>query len=151
MLSALFIYAGIVKLQDPRIFATLIEAYGVLPEQLLMPVAVILPAIEVLAGIGLLLNIKGSLSAIVVLLMVFVVILAYGIWMGLDVDCGCFGARDPEAEAFHGLWVTLYRDLAMLAGIVFIYGWRRFRAVRTEPVTLFIKNRLDIRSKDDLE
>ncbi len=54
--------------------------------------------------------------------------------MGLDVDCGCFGAEDPEAEAFHGLRTALYRDLVMMAGIVFLYVWRRIRSI--EPIRL---------------
>lgn len=145
-LSVLFIYAGMVKLLSPETFAVLIEAYGILPEQLVLPVAVILPAFEVLAGIGLLLNIRGSLSAIALLMILFVAILTYGIWMGLDVDCGCFGDNDPEADAFHGLWTSLYRDLAMLAGITLLFGWRRYRAIQSVPARQFIKNHLNRRS-----
>lgn len=148
-LSALFIYAGMVKLWSPHTFAVLIEAYGILPEQLLLPVAVILPAFEVLAGIGLLLNIRGSLSAIAVLMILFIAILSYGIWMGLDVDCGCFGENDPEAEAFHGLWASLYRDLAMLAGITLLFGWRRYRAIEPVPVTWLFKHGFNRRSGSD--
>jgi len=109
---------------EPKTFAVLIEAYGIVPEGLLMPVAVVLPALEVAAGVGLLFDIEGSLSMIAALLMLFIAILSYGIWMGLDVDCGCFGPEDPEAKAFHGLRQSLHRDLVMLAGIAFVYGWR---------------------------
>jgi hypothetical protein len=58
-------------------------------------------------------------------------VLSYGIWMGLDVDCGCFGPEDLEAKAFHGLKGSLLRDLVMLAGIAFIYGWRQYGAIKT--------------------
>ena len=129
VLGIFFIYAGAVKLLAPQTFATLIEAYGLVPEILLMPLAAALPAVEVAAGIGLLLNIRGSLGVIAALLLLFIAILAYGIWMGLDVDCGCLGPGDPEAEAFHGLRTSLYRDLAMLAIIAGVYAWRRFRAI----------------------
>jgi hypothetical protein len=54
--------------------------------------------------------------------------------MGLDVDCGCFGPEDPEAEAFHGLRTALYRDLFMLAAVGFLYAWRHYRHIR--PRTL---------------
>jgi hypothetical protein len=64
------------------------------------------------------------------LLAVFIAILRYGISMGLDVDCGCFGPDDPEAEAFRGLRAALCRDLVMMAGVGFLYGWRRRRAIR---------------------
>jgi uncharacterized membrane protein YphA (DoxX/SURF4 family) len=133
-LSGIFIYAGWTKLLAPESFAVLIEAYGIVPMGMLIPVAIVLPALEVIAGIGLLFDIRGSLTVIASLLILFVAVLGYGILMGLDVDCGCFGPDDPEAEAFHGLRVSLYRDLVMLASVGFIYCWRRFHAIR--PVNL---------------
>jgi uncharacterized membrane protein YphA (DoxX/SURF4 family) len=138
-LGGIFIYAGSIKLLDPELFAVLIEAYGVVPESMLMIVAVALPALEVAAGIGLLLDIEGSLAAIAGLLVLFIVIIGYGIWLDLDVDCGCFGPDDPEAEAFHGLRQSLYRDLIMLAGVVFLYGWRRYRTIKTVKISLLFK------------
>ncbi len=137
-LGAIFLYAGSIKLLAPKLFAVLIEAYGVVPESLLMPVAFALPALEVIAGIGLLFDIEGSLAVIAGLLVLFITVLGYGIWMGLDVDCGCFGPEDPEAEAFHGLRLSLYRDLIMLAGIAFTYGWRRYHAIKPLRIKLLI-------------
>ena len=134
-LGTIFIYSGATKLLGPQTFAVLIEAYGLVPPALLMPVAVFLPAIEVLAGIGLLVDIRGSLAVMTGLLLLFVAILGYGIHMGLDVDCGCFGPEDPEADAFHGLRAALFRDLAMLAAIVFLYAWRYW--IHIQPMNLF--------------
>lgn len=74
-----------------------------------MPASILLPALEVAAGIGLLFDIEGCLSVIAALLCLLIAILGYGIWMGLDVDCGCFGPQDPEAKAFHGLRQSFYR------------------------------------------
>ena len=129
-LGGIFIYSGATKLLAPQTFAVLIDAYGIVPDGLLMPVSVILPALEVLAGVGLLLDIRGSLAVITGLLLLFAAILGYGIVMGLDVDCGCFGPEDPEAAAFHGLRPALYRDMAMLTAVALLYGWRRYRRVR---------------------
>jgi Methylamine utilisation protein MauE len=133
-IGGIFIYAGSLKLPEPTAFAVLIGAYGVVPESLLTTVAVALPAMEVAAGMGLLFDIRGSLSLIAGLLVLFSAFLGYGIWMGLDVDCGCFGPTDVETKAFHGLGRALYRDLVMLAGIAFAYGWRRYRSLN--PVSL---------------
>jgi hypothetical protein len=138
-LGIIFIFAGCVKLWEPKTFAVLLEAYGILPQGLLMPVAVALPALEVAGGIGLACDLDGSLAVITGLLILFIAVLAYGIWMGLDVDCGCFGPQDPEAEAFHGLRSSLYRDLAMLAGIGFVYGWRRYRGIQPVKITMVVK------------
>ena len=134
---------------EPEIFAVLIEAYGIVPEGLLMPAAIGLPLLEVIAGFGLLFDIRGSLALITGLLVLFVAVLGYGIWMGLDVDCGCFGPEDPEAEAFHGLRLSLFRDLAMMAGVFFIYGWRRYRAIRPAGVVVLVHQLFSKRRKED--
>ena len=132
-LAAVFFGAGAAKLADPAAFAALIDAYGLVPDPLLLPLAVGLPLTEVVAAIGLLADIRGSLAVIAGLMAVFVAILAYGIRLGLDVDCGCFGPDDIESRAYHGLQAALNRDLIMTAGIAFLYAWRRSRSVR--PVT----------------
>lgn len=138
-LGIIFIYAGTVKLLEPKTFAVLIDAYGIVPESLLIPLSVALPITEVIAGLGLLFDIEKSLFIISGLLVLFIAILGYGIHMGLDVDCGCFGPEDPEAKAFHGLRTTLYRDLVMLIIVAFIYGWRRYRAINPIKINLLIK------------
>lgn len=130
----MFIYSGVLKLLGPKSFAVLIEAYGIVPDSLLLPVAFSLALLEVAAGVGLLLDVRGSLPVIAGLLVLFVVVLALGLSMGLDVDCGCFGSDDPEVEAFHGLRAALYRDLFMFAIVIFIFGWRCIRGIR--PVKL---------------
>ena len=134
IIGIVFIYSGVVKLIDPETFAVLIDAYGLLPEVLLMPMAVMLPAAEVLAGAGLLVDLRGSLAGITGLLVLFVIILGYGILMGLDVDCGCFGPEDPESRAFHDLRPALYRDLVMLAAVACMYAWRRL--CRVTPLNI---------------
>ncbi len=130
ILGAIFIYSGVTKLMAPQTFAVLIEAYGLVPESLILPIALMLPAVEVVAGIGLLVDSRGSLAIIALLLVIFVGILAYGIHMGLDVDCGCFGPEDPEAKAFHGLRTAIVRDLFMLAAVAYLCVWRHVRNIR---------------------
>ena len=89
-----------------------------------MPIALFLPALEIIAAVGLIFNIRGSLAVVTGLLTLFILILGYGIWLGLDIDCGCFGPQDPEWRAYNGLRPALYRDLAMMASIFFLYFWR---------------------------
>jgi len=133
VLAALFIYAGGLKLLDPKAFAATISVYNLVPEMLLPVVAVGLPLIEVLAGIGLLFDIRGSLATIFGLLAMFVFVLWYGILKDLDVDCGCFG---PEELAGQGkLWNAFYRDLILVGLVVpFLYvsRWMRERVVTRE-------------------
>ena len=121
----LLIYAGGRKLLAPEVSAVLIDAFGILPESLLMVVAILLPAAEVAAGFVLLADFRGGLAAVTVLLVMFIVILGYALKMGLDVDCGCFGPQDPEARAFRGLHLSLYRNLALLLVVGWLYAGRR--------------------------
>ncbi len=144
-LGGIFIYAGGTKLLEPEIFAVLIDSYGIVPEVLLIPVAIGLPLLEVIAGIGLLFDIRGSLALITGLLVLFMVVLGYGIWMGLDVDCGCFGPEDLEAEAFHGLILSLFRDMVMMVGVFFIFGWRRSHG----GMFFFTSNRISTNSSSE--
>jgi len=125
LLSAVFVYAGALKLADPVAFGAVIAGYGLLPRALVGPVALGLPLAEVVAGIGLALDRRISLGAILVLVLLFMGVLAYGIGLGLDVDCGCYGPGDPQGEAFQGLRIALARDTALLAMILYMLWWRR--------------------------
>ena len=148
LLAIAFIGSGISKLSDPQSFAVIIEAYGLLPGPLVGLMALALPTLELVAGIGLAFDIRGSLALITILMGLFIAILGYGLYLGLDVDCGCFGPEDPESEAFHGLRTALYRDLIMLAGIGYLYFWRYARAlfpVRMSKICVYqFKNKEDL-------
>jgi len=124
VLSALFIWAGCSKLTNPEAFSVIIRDFGLVPELSVMTIAIILPLLEIIAAIGLIFDIRGSLAVITALLALFILILGYGIWLGLDIDCGCFGPEDPESRAYNGLRSALYRDLAMMAAIFHLYFWR---------------------------
>lgn len=129
VIGGIFIYAGILKLLEPEVFAVQIKGYGLIPEKLAMPAAVCLPLLEVAAGIGLVFDIKASLALTAGLLTLFTAAVGYGIWMGLNIDCGCFGRQDPEFKAFHNLWLVFFRDIIMLGAVAFIYLMRRHTAI----------------------
>ena len=100
-ISMVFRWSGIAKLFAPKEFSVIIESYGLIPDIWIMPAAFLLSMSEVAAGFGLMLDIHGPLSVITGLLVLFMTVLSYSIWMGLDIDCGCFGPQDPEFKAFH--------------------------------------------------
>ena len=124
VLSITFLYAGTTKLMDPEAFAVIINDFGLLPEGWIMPLAIGLPVLEIGAALGLVFEVRGSLAVITGLLVFFIVILGYAMWLGLDIDCGCFGPEDPESRAYGGLRSALYRDLVMMAGVIYMYLWR---------------------------
>ena len=130
-LGVLFVWAGLVKLTDTEGFAGTISAYGLLPEMLLAPIAIGLPALEIIAGLGLTFNVRGSLSVISGLLAMFLFVLWFGILKDLDIDCGCFSPADLKEHS--ALRAAMYRDLGMLAAVVYLFWWRRAaRFVRRE-------------------
>ena len=126
-LGATFLVAGATKLLRPDEFAIVIQAFGLLPDAWTEPVALLLPTIEVLAALGLIFDVQGSLEAIAGLLASFLLLLGYGLWLGLDVDCGCFGPHDPEGLAYAGIRPAFYRDWLLLAGVAGLYGLRKTR------------------------
>ncbi|MGW8195170.1 MAG: MauE/DoxX family redox-associated membrane protein [Desulforhopalus sp.] len=132
VIAGIFVYSGLVKLVDPSRFAEIISGFGLLPDALVYPFALLLPVIELIAGVGLVFGLPGSLLAIASMLVMFILVLLYGIQLGLDIDCGCFGPEDPE-QAYKGLKVSLARDALMMAAVLFIY-WSRGRSRRRSVV-----------------
>lgn len=138
-ISVVFIWSGISKLMDPTEFAVIIDGYGLMPDAWILPLAIALPLLEMVFGFGLLLDIRGSLAVITGLLILFMAVLSYGIWLGFDIDCGCFGPEDPEAKAFHGLWSALVRDIIMMLGIFYLYYQRFNKIVAPKRLRSFYK------------
>lgn len=115
LLGGSFVWAGAVKLAAPKSFARAIDAFGLVPEGLLIPLAFILPVTEILIGIAVWRRWRGGLPAMAGLLVVFLGVLGYAIGQNLDVDCGCFSVSE---QATHTSIKTAFaRDLAMLGGI----------------------------------
>ncbi len=120
-LGLAFVYAGASKVLDVSGFASVISDYGLLPELLLLPAALFVIAMEIIAGVGLIFGYAWALHIVTVLLALFIGVLAYGLWIGLDVDCGCFGPEDPEGTYHGGARSAILRDLVMLLGVAFLY------------------------------
>jgi hypothetical protein len=121
-LALLFIFAGAVKLWDPRAFAQAISQYGLVPEGLIPVLALGLPIVEVLAGLGLLVNARGSLGAILAMLLLFIGVLGYAVLNDMDIDCGCFTAAELAARG--SVKAAFIQDLGFLAAAIFLL-WRR--------------------------
>ena len=127
-LAAVFLYTGLTKLLAVRAFAVVLSRYGLVPEPLLAPAAVGLPLLEVLAGLGLIFDVRGSLTAITAMLLVFMAALWFGVLQGLEIDCGCYSPGELAEQG--SLRRALYRDFVFLAMAGYLY-WarRRFRAL----------------------
>jgi uncharacterized membrane protein YphA (DoxX/SURF4 family) len=128
-LAGIFIYAGVAKLLDPRAFANAMAQYDLIPEGLLPLVAIGLPALELLAGLALIGEVRGSLPLIAILLLIFLLTLGYAVWQNLDIDCGCFTIAELDAQ--HHVKTAFRRDLLMIAAALYLYWRRRSRPPRS--------------------
>lgn len=122
-LGGIFLWSGTGKLLDPDAFARIISVYELVPDALLLPVAFGLPLLEVVAGLGLIFDLRYALSLVTGMLMLFVVVLQFGILKGLEIDCGCFSANEVAEQ--NGLRTAFRRDLLFIAVALYLFLWRR--------------------------
>ena len=111
VLGGLFVYAGVVKVLDPLGFAQDIRNYRLVGQSLSFIAAIVLPWLEILAGVALAAGVWKRASALIIsgLLVFFILLTLVTIARGLDVECGCFGALSRKS----GFGVIL-EDLGML-------------------------------------
>ena len=124
VLALIFIYAGATKIFDPVGMAQVIHGYDVLPGFLVNLAAIILPWVEVLAGLGILLRFRtvSWLGFLVGLSAVFVGTISWNLHLGKSFDCGCFGTGADPAS-----WWTVLRDSFLLSLLV----WQTAREWKT--------------------
>jgi uncharacterized membrane protein YphA (DoxX/SURF4 family) len=122
VLGLVFIVFSWGKLQYPRIFAESLLAYQVLPQSLITVVALILPWLELLAGLSMLAGYRyrGSAVALGGLSLLFMVVLSSVVWKGLDISCGCFVGVDWMTVNW--MHIVLNAVLGTLAWLVFWKG-----------------------------
>jgi hypothetical protein len=124
-IAGVMIFAAIPKLSDPAAFAEIVGAYGLLPDFLVFAAACVLPLGELTAAFLLIRGRNSGLWIAAILMLLFITVLSYGIWLGLDIDCGCFGPGDLESEAFSNLRLAVVRDLLLCIPIIYCL-WHRY-------------------------
>ena len=124
-LGIVFVWAGLPKLFEPREFARTISEFGIVPDPLLPIVAIGLPVLELLAGLGLIFEIRGSLKLVCALLMLFLTVLGFGVANHMEIDCGCFSAEEIHAQ--NSLRTAFLRDLGMMGTVFYLFFWRCFQ------------------------
>jgi putative oxidoreductase len=93
VLGFIFIYAAVTKISDPEGFSQAIYNYKLLPLFLVNIFAILLPWIELSAGVLLIfgISVKENSAIISGLLIVFIIAVLISLFRGLDINCGCFG------------------------------------------------------------
>lgn len=88
-----FIAAGVLKIAAPDKFAQDIGNYRLVPHEMIHLVAILLPWIEVVAGLSVLTGIwlKPGAMVIMGMTMLFFLVITSALARGLNIECGCFG------------------------------------------------------------
>ena len=120
-LAWVFITACWHKILEPGTFALDVATYQFLPLWALHPFALVLPWVELLAGILLLVGfrVRAASLLIAVMMLSFLVALAWALHLGLDMACGCFASQAASTDDPISLW-TVARDLGWLALAVYV-------------------------------
>ncbi|MFI5184330.1 MAG: MauE/DoxX family redox-associated membrane protein [Vicinamibacteria bacterium] len=126
VLGAVFVYASLDKIAHPGDFARIIYHYrlvgpsasvGPLPANL---VAVMLPWVEMVAGIALISGVwrREAAGLAALLLMIFLGSVSWALVHGIDIEnCGCFTVTGAGRGA--GIKLLL-EDLGLLAAAIFV-------------------------------
>lgn len=116
-LAAVWLVSGWIKAADPAQTTVAVEAYRLLPHDLVRPVANTLPFVEIALGLLLLIGLAVRATAVVsagVLLVLIGVIIS--VWArGLSIDCGCFGGGGAADVGAWDYALEILRDVGFLA------------------------------------
>lgn len=120
-LGGVLLYAGYLKAFTPDKSMMAVRAYEILPIWLANIVGIVLPWLEMGAGLLLILGIAVRYVSIFGsgLMIAFIIAIAQAWARGLSIDCGCFGdggAVDPNETKY---LETILRDI----GFAFLGFW----------------------------
>ena len=127
LVGGMLLYSGALHMAQPMRFAMSVAAYRLVPESLVGLVVFLLPALQIVIGLGIIIDPKriGFAIAGAILFTLFVFAQVFALVLGRDISCGCFG--------FHGEPIGIATLLPAVIGLVGTGGaiWRR---VRQSPV-----------------
>lgn len=123
VLAAVWAWASLAKIGDPRTFVRAVRAYDATPEWLSKAIGYGLPMLEltlaVLLLIGLIVRYAAAVSA--VLYLVFLAGIVQAAARGIKIECGCFGGGGQSSSTSYTL--DILRDLGLLVLAAFLILW----------------------------
>ena len=123
--GSLFIFSGLIKLNDPVGFSFKLEEYFgptvfdidfLIPT--VLPMAIFIVIVEVVLGVFLIIGYKKNLTIWSLLLMIifFTFLTWYSAYFNKVTDCGCFGDAIKLTP-----WESFTKDVVLLVMIAFLY------------------------------
>jgi len=130
LIGGIFVYASFYKILEPATFAKSIWFYHMVPGSMINQMAIILPWLELICGLGLILGFfyRGAVLIVNLMTLMFLFALGMAISQGLSIDCGCFKAGQAGTEA---AWEAFWFDIGML---VFTLQLLISRSTKWRPV-----------------
>jgi len=118
-LGAIFVIAAIPKIADPPSFAHMIYNYRLVPASLINLSALVMPWVELLAGLALILGVwkAAARNLIGILLTIFIIAISINLVRDNAIDCGCFNVADrgkTHEQRIFDMKGDVARDLGML-------------------------------------
>jgi len=130
--GGLFIFSGLIKLNDPRgteikleeyfeVFSTDFAHFFELFIPAALPIGLFLVILEVILGIAVLLNfkMKWTTRALGLLIVFFTFLTFYSAYFDKVTDCGCFGDAIPLTP-----WQSFIKDIILVVLIGYLF-WRK--------------------------
>jgi protein-disulfide isomerase len=116
IIGIIFLVSAGAKLTHPDAFVHAVQAYGVLPDVVARPLALVFPWGELIVGAFLLFGVFTRLVSLIAALMMlgFILLIAFAMASGKNIDCGCFVGLIEEMVGAE----TIVRDLIMLVLLV---------------------------------
>ena len=126
-LGAIWLWAAVAKLGDPRAFVQTVRAYDMTWEWLSKAIGYGLPVLEFGVGVLLVLGVATRLAAAVstALFFIFLIALVQAAARGLKLQCGCFGNGGESLTTQYT--IDILRDIAflVLAALLVVWSWTR--------------------------
>ena len=140
VLGLTFIYASFHKILAPADFAKIVYGYDLFPAVFINLIAIIIPFLELVAGLALIIGFYPRSAAIIVnaLLTAYLIALTINLIRGHEFDCGCFAAGQSGYTSSSE--VTLVRDIIyFILGlpVILFSGVRRFSLFSRRPPGIF--------------
>jgi len=123
ILGLVFLWSGISKLLHPEDFALAVYRYHLLPSPWVNLVALWIPVLEILCGV--LVFVPGfrcaAVRMLIVLLVLFSIAIAYSIWNGNTMACGCFSTSVHTGSMS---WSGLLKNIGLMV-LAFVFDRNR--------------------------
>ncbi len=121
-LGILFIYSSSYKIINPAAFAKIIYGYYLFPHYLINLAAIVLPFIELVAGICLISGIYPKSAAAIIsgMLFIFSITLIINRIRGVEFDCGCL-SFNPPGYFTHTGWALTRNFFLLLSGLYILF------------------------------